>query len=60
MELRFHAMLYSNLGNKYSDLRAIPNVHAGRRFTTPGLKQGFPTWGTCTPTTTIAYLKVYI
>ena len=34
--LRLDKMLYNDLGNESLD-RAIPNVHAGRRFPTPAL-----------------------
>jgi len=34
-------MLYSNMGNENSDA-AITNVHAGRRFPTPGLNKLTP------------------
>jgi len=38
MELRFDAMLCSNLGNENSDAGRIKsNVHAGRRFPTPDI-----------------------
>jgi len=43
MELRFDAMMYSNLGMEIL-MRVMPNVHAGRiwpagrRFLTPALK----------------------
>jgi len=40
MELRFDAMLNSDLGNKNSD-KAISNVHAGRRFPTPNLSSSW-------------------
>jgi len=37
MEHRFDVMLCSNLGNEIL-MRAISNVHAGRRFSTPGVE----------------------
>jgi len=39
MELGFDTMLYSNFGNEIV-MRAISNVHAGRRFHTPDLYCG--------------------
>jgi len=40
MELRFETMLYSNLGSE-NLMRIISNVHAGRRFPTLDLDNGF-------------------
>jgi len=37
IELRFDTMLYSNLGTTKILMRAISNIHAGRRFSSPGL-----------------------